>query len=44
MSKNNMSGPRDKSADRRPYALRLLGLVLLFGSVGLVSCQALWLL
>jgi hypothetical protein len=27
---------------RRPLALRVLGIVLLLGSVGLVSCQALF--
>lgn len=39
---NTMLGTAGKSSTRRPFALRLLGIVLLFGSVGLVSCQALW--
>ncbi len=33
-------GSVDKSPKAKPFALRLLGLALLIGSVGLVSCQA----
>jgi len=41
MTMSNLRFPPALPPLRRPVGLRVLGMVLLFGSVGLVSCQAL---